>query len=208
MRPIKEVYNPDLGISIITFAGSGGAADTIPHTPKTNVVRLAGWPSRLAAFLDVARRRVLDWGTFDCCLMAADAIRVQTGVDVAASFRATKSGRRRYTTAKGAVTALRRYLNRDPVTGQYGDWQGRPMGDLIEALAERIADQHGFAEVPVLMAQRGDVVLVDAGADADGQAGRALGVCIGARVAVLGLDGFGYVPLRGCLRAWRVGVEG
>lgn len=57
-------------------------------------------------------------------------------------------------------------------------------------------------EQPVAMAQRGDIV-----ADADGVPG----VCIGAKVAFVGLEGSraGLVtkPLLECSRAWRVGHE-
>src|SRR5690606_22592569 len=63
----------------------------------------------------------------------------------------------------------------------------------IEGLAEYVCEKSGFAEVPVSMAQRGDVVLIK----------DMLGICLGRRVAAPGKEGVVYLP-RQFDRAWRV----
>lgn len=49
--------------------------------------------------------------------------------------------------------------------------------------------------IPLLTAQRGDIVLYDG----------ALGVCVGSRCAFAGMEGLVSQRLRDCERAWRVG---
>tara|TARA_R110002124_G_scaffold165640_3_gene333016 strand:- start:749 stop:1153 length:405 start_codon:yes stop_codon:yes gene_type:complete len=66
-------------------------------------MRLANWPTLLAEFLTERGTQEHVWGKNDCCLFAADAIEVITGVDNASEFRG------RYTTELGAKRALLRY---------------------------------------------------------------------------------------------------
>jgi hypothetical protein len=125
----------------------------------------------------VAARRGLafQWGVNDCCLFACDVIRDAGGVDYAAPFR------NRYSTALGAARALRRFA-----------------GGGLEAAAEKITQDNGLEEVPPLMAQRGDFVLLDAAEDP------ALGVCLGATFIAAGPAGAVILPLKRARRAWRV----
>jgi len=74
------------------------------------------------------------WGTFDCCLFAANAVREMTGKDFAAPFRD------KYTTEKGAAKALIKY-------GQ---------GDIKSTLNAIFGPLK-----PRLKAGRGDLVLVE-----------------------------------------------
>lgn len=137
------------------------------------IMRLENWPSLLAAFL--ADEKPFAWGSRDCCLFAADAVLFITGIDPAIDFR------NRYTTAKGAARVLKKYGG-------------------LEGAVERITLDHGMMEIPVSMAQRGDVVLIDS------PLGDALAV-----VDLLGTitgqstDGFTRYPIRCARRAWRVG---
>lgn len=120
------------------------------------------------------RDRAFQWGVHDCCLFACDVIRDAGGVDYAAPFRG------RYRTAAGAARALRRFA-----------------GAGLEAAAERITRDNGLEEVPPLMAQRGDFVLVD---EAEGPA---LGVCLGSHFVAAGPAGTVLRPLAAARRAWR-----
>ncbi len=121
------------------------------------------------------RGRSFQWGVHDCCTFACDVIRDAGGVDYAAPFRG------RYRSAAGAARVLRRFA-----------------GGGLEAAAEKIAQDNGLEEVPPLMAQRGDFVLLDAAA------GPALGVCLGATFIAAGPAGAVTLPLKRARRAWRV----
>ncbi len=121
------------------------------------------------------RGRSFQWGVHDCCTFACDVIRDAGGVDYAAPFRG------RYRTAAGAARVLRRFA-----------------GGGLEAAAEKIAQDNGLEEVPPLMAQRGDFVLLDAAE------GPALGVCLGATFIAAGPAGAVTLPLKRARRAWRV----
>src|SRR5690242_8272988 len=51
--------------------------------------RYQDWPERLAAFVATMRDRPFAWGSWDCCLFVAAAIKEMTGVDFGEPFRAT-----------------------------------------------------------------------------------------------------------------------
>jgi hypothetical protein len=136
-------------------------------------VRLENWPSLLAAFL--ADEKPFAWGSRDCCLFAADAVLCITGLDPAIDFRG------RYKTAKGAARVLKKYGG-------------------LEGAVEVIALDHGMMEVPVGLAQRGDVVLIDS------PRGLALAVVnLKGGVTAQGPDGVIHHDIRVAHRAWRVG---
>lgn len=130
---------------------------------------------RLFDAVTMRQDRAFQWGVHDCCLFACDVIRDAGGVDYAAPFRG------RYRSAAGAARVLRRFA-----------------GGGLEAAAEKIAQDNGLEEVPPLMAQRGDFVLLDAAA------GPALGVCLGATFIAAGPAGAVTLPLKRARRAWRV----
>ncbi|MBL9046805.1 MAG: hypothetical protein JNK34_05755 [Tabrizicola sp.] len=65
--------------------------------------RSADWRTSLLAFVAEARHRTLVYGEYDCALFAAEAVRVMTGLDLAAPFRG------RYTTLEGGLRVLRRH---------------------------------------------------------------------------------------------------
>jgi hypothetical protein len=121
------------------------------------------------------RDRSFQWGVHDCCTFACDVIHDAGGVDYAAPFRG------RYRSAAGAARVLRRFA-----------------GGGLEAAAEKIAQDNGLEEVPPLMAQRGDFILLDAAE------GPALGVCLGATFIAAGPAGAVTLPLKRARRAWRV----
>ena len=88
----------------------------------------------LAKFLAENQHRPFCWGSWDCCLFAADAVQVQTGIDYAADYRGS------YRTELGAARLLKRHGHdsiRDAITAQLGE------------------------PLPATLCHRGDVVLVE-----------------------------------------------
>ncbi len=147
------------------------------------MTRRCDFAERLSGALDERRNRPFAWGRNDCALLACGLVDAATGVDYAAPFRG------RYRTATGAARALRRFLGPPSL-------KLRRAG-LLEAAAEKITQDNGLEEVPPLMAQRGDFVLVDAAE------GPALGVCLGSHIIAAGPAGAVMRPLGAARRAWR-----
>jgi len=133
--------------------------------------RRQDWPLRLNAWLDSMRSRPFAWGKFDCALGAADAVQAMTGVDYAVEFREA------YFSKRNAVRLL------------------AERGGLEALVTQALGDPLGSAK----LAQRGDVVLVDSGAE-----GPALAVVIGAEAVAPGPQGAVFVPMGQWLKAWRV----
>lgn len=159
------------------------------------VRRKTAWPQLLRLAIEDGGSRPFFWGEHDCCMFACNAIESMTGVDPAKPFRG------RYKTERGALLALRRYINRDPETGQFDAWEGRDMGALLTAVAERITSKLEMPEIAPLTAQRGDVVLVST---AQGPA-LAIVDMTGRFAAAAAADGIARIPLGDTIRAWRVG---
>jgi hypothetical protein len=141
------------------------------------------WQEILHNYLMRRQNEAFAWGTMDCCLFACDAIHELTEVDLAISFRG------KYDSALSAVRAMRDFVGDEHATS-----------DLVEALAVKIAAENEIQEVPVLMAQRGDVLLVDS------PSGKSLGILglRGTHVHTTGPDGIVDIPLEECERAWRI----
>lgn len=103
----------------------------ITKSPSQPYRRRPDWPVRLDAFIEQRRRTPFAWGVHDCCQFAREGVRALTGVDPAKGW-----GLRRYTTAKGAASTLKR------------------LGG-VAAIPERA----GCMRLPrVALAQRGDIV--------------------------------------------------
>ncbi|MCR5864645.1 DUF6950 family protein [Aquincola sp. J276] len=136
--------------------------------------RLRDWQGRLGACLAERWARPFEWGVQDCCLFAADCVAAVTGEDPAADLRGQYAS---------AVAALR----------------------LQQALGgpEAIAASRLGAEVPVLMAQVGDVGITDG---VEGNDLPALVVCGGAHWIGPGAAGLVAVPVGSVRKAWRVGA--
>ncbi|WP_028021385.1 DUF6950 family protein [Enterobacter cloacae] len=126
------------------------------------------WHNRLIAVIRAAEKRPFLWGEHDCCLFAADCAEAMTGDNFADGWRGT------YDSETGAKKALLRG------------------GGSLEKVLAKYLD-----EVPVKMAQRGDIAIVE-------NAGtRCAGVIYGGAVWVPGETGLV------CLRVkpqstWRV----
>lgn len=95
------------------------------------MIRLPDWEPRLAEYLAKRHGVHFTWGATDCCLFAADAVIAMTGEDPATAFRG------RYTTARGATRALKRYG-----------------AGTIEATLDTM-----FGQIRTAFARRGDLVM-------------------------------------------------
>lgn len=103
-----------------------------------------------------------------------------------------------------AADAMQAVIGLDPAL----PWRGRyateaealacldPAG--LEATVARVLAEAGVPECPLLAAQRGDWVLAVVANEP------LLGVVVGARIAVPGLDGLRFLPLSAAVRAWAV----
>lgn len=102
--------------------------------------RKENWPLLMQEYLKGVRYNPFAWGTFDCCMFAADCVLAMTGEDAAAPFRG------RYTDGPGAVKALREFSG----------------GGLLLPTMEIVAANNGWEPIPNRMrVQRGDVVMGD-----------------------------------------------
>jgi hypothetical protein len=140
------------------------------------------WQELLHAYILRRQNELFKWGTMDCCLFACDAVLELTGVDLAADFRS------KYDSLLTAMKAMREFTGQDETE------------TLVESVAEKVAALNEIQEVPLLMAQRGDVILLDS------PLGKGLGILglRGTTVHCAGHDGIVDVPLEECLRAWRI----
>ena len=126
------------------------------------------WHNRLIAVIRAAEKRPFLWGEHDCCLFAADCAEAMTGDNFADGWRGT------YDSVTGAKKALLRG------------------GGSLEKVLAKYLD-----EVPVKMAQRGDIAVVE-------NAGtRCAGVIYGGAVWVPGETGLVCLRIKP-LSAWRV----
>jgi len=126
------------------------------------------WHNRLIAVIRAAEKRPFLWGEHDCCLFAADCAEAMTGENFADDWRGT------YDNETGAKKALLRG------------------GGSLEKVLAKYLD-----EVPVKMAQRGDIAVVE-------NAGtRCAGVIYGGAVWVPGEEGLVCLRIKP-LSTWRV----
>ena len=140
--------------------------------------RRSDWQGALDEFVRANQDRRFEYGTWDCCLFACDAIVAMTGVDLATSYRS------KYSTRMGALRTM-----------------GEQVGTAsVRAVAEDAAAMHEMPEVPVAYAQRGDMVLVQRGRN------YSLGLVAlnGKDVIVTSRRGLWRLPLSRALRAWQV----
>jgi hypothetical protein len=140
--------------------------------------RFENWPTLLDEFLAERKQTPFCYGKHDCCLFAADAVLRMTGVDMAKNFRGTYHD---------AFTA-RRELRKTTGSGSIGE------------VAGWLCELHKVREIPVPMAQRGDVVvLLQEGAQA-----LAIVTLAGTEAIAPGEHGLVENPIFRCTRAWRI----
>lgn len=162
---------------------AGGGADGMKEmeeqiqNSKPTLQRREDWPERLHVFLQERKGRAFEWGVNDCALLLCDAVLAMTDVDLAAEFRG------KYSTELGAARAMKRFANGG-----------------VKELAEKIAADFGIEEIPVLMARRGDAVMVLT------DMGPALGIAglDGVSALFAGPGSIRVALLRDALKAWRI----
>jgi hypothetical protein len=122
------------------------------------------------------------WGRFDCCLFAADAIQAITKVDIASEFR------NRYHDQASAFALIKQ------ITG----------GTTVADAAAYCATKHGMSEWTYPMfAQRGDLVVFENGSNL------IAGVVnlSGTQVVSVSESGLVTAPVTAIRRAWRVPIH-
>lgn len=143
------------------------------------LTRLPCWQCSLARFLIDNQNRPFAYGSFDCGLFVSDAILAMTGADLAAPFRG------KYTSRAELLPLIRQYAG----------------ARSLRALAERITSDYQMPEVPILRAQRGDLVLLKRARD------YSLGLVDlnGRDIVVAFAHELRRLPIARASRAWRVG---
>lgn len=140
------------------------------------VLRYQDWTSRLDAVLRETANRELEYGQLDCCMFCANVVLALTGFDPAYDLRG------QYDSENSAYTLMHEKFNGG-----------------IEKTVSALAKRSGFEEIPVLMAQRGDVLLV-------GKKGKQSSGVVGMDGrAVIFPEKLMHLPIRHARRAWRVG---
>lgn len=97
------------------------------------MTRLSGWEKRLNAVVAAHQLLPGDWGVSDCFIIPDDAVEAVTGKTM------YPASARRYTTDSGAAKQLLK----------------RKFSNVREAFAAK------FDEIPVAMAQRGDIGVIE-----------------------------------------------
>jgi len=135
--------------------------------------RFDDWPQRMEAAIRARRDLPLDWGVHDCATFASDVIQAMTGEDFFAPFRG------RYTTALGAVRAIRR-------AG-------------FDTLADFAAAN--APAVPVAFARRGDLLFYPTGAGGIGS----LAIVESNIAYAAGVTRLDRLPAADAVAAYRIG---
>lgn len=91
--------------------------------------RISTWESALSQYIEAKRDEPFEYGVNDCCLFAAGAVEIMTGIDPMPEFRG------KYDSLKGSIQALKDIGN----------------GDLEATLDGK------FEPIEIGMAQRGDL---------------------------------------------------
>ena len=139
-----------------------------------SITRYTDWPERLSEYLMQAQVKKFEWGRYDCCLFACEAVCVMTGTDLADGFRS-------YASRQGANRLLKR------------------KGGL-RRICETVTKDYGIKEVPVLFARRGDVFLFKTKLGLT----LGIVNLNGYEIISVRLRGLAVVPIRDGLRAWRI----
>ena len=135
--------------------------------------RIDNWQIALATELDKPRK--FQWGKDDCCLFACDVIRAITGIDPATTFRG------KYASAFGAYKQLK-------LQGFRG----------VMNVADMQCAANKWYPVPVLMAQRGDIVCTMF------EDQESLGVMSDGFGVFVGESGYVRLNVSNLIKAWKI----
>ena len=139
-------------------------------------VKVPFWERKLLQYVGSLESEPFAWGQLDCAIFAHQCLVVQFGDSKIPDFRG------KYKTAKGAMSALKK---------QFG------CSSLEEAVSIYLE------EINPKLARRGDIVSVKINNASIEGIGCSLGVCLGARYAVLTIQGVAYIESDKIDRAWR-----
>jgi len=148
--------------------------------------RTEHWATReLHAFLLERAAMPFAWGSNDCALFAADAIRAFTGVDLAEDFRG------KYDNEIDALTLVWKLTGKEDQKGTI----------TVANAAEYCATKFGLTELmSPKLAQRGDLLVME-------DEGRLIAGIVhlnGREGLSVGEDGLKKLPIASWRRAWRV----
>ncbi len=149
-------------------------------TPGTyRIVRFPDWESLLDSFFQSRLNAPFQLGLNDCAMFACDAIKAITGVDLVMSLRG------KYSSMKQGHDLI------DDLT------EGKGMLHFYDVTAK----QYNIKDVPLLLAHRGDAVIITL------EEGPVLGVIglDGMYACFAGPDGIEKVLVRDCDKAWSIG---
>jgi len=140
------------------------------------IKRYEDWPTQLEKAIISRYDTKFQYGNHDCCMGVAFIIEAMTGVNVGATLK-------KYKNKKGAMLVLARFGG-------------------VRGAAEHFAKVIDAPSVPVKLAKRGDVVLVET------DQGEALGfVSMNGRLAYVAGNPSGWrsFPVENWLHAWSIG---
>jgi hypothetical protein len=164
----------------------------VPVAASPGLKRAEKWQTAMQSFFDANLDKPFDWGTHDCGLFVCNHVQNLTGTDLAAEIRG------KYTTATGAAKAMAKACG----------------SASLEDFAVYLAKKFDIPELKTpLLAQRGDVVLMDATDEATGAVTPALGFVhtSGKHALFITQSGLRAFPLlesvnaKTLRRAWRIG---
>jgi hypothetical protein len=139
-------------------------------------VKVPFWERKLSEYVGSLESEPFAWGQLDCAIFAHQCLIVQFGSSKIPDFRG------KYKTIKGAMSALKKqsgFSNLEDAVSSYLD------------------------EINPKLAQRGDIVSLKINNPPIEGIGCSLGVCMGARYAVLTTQGVAYIESAQVDRAWR-----
>lgn len=156
--------------------------------------RIEGWEARLAEVIEGARKEPYLLGKHDCLRVALLSVNALTGENLWPNFEGKYSTRHG---AKRLLASLDQWpaLARKPISIEVAKEMVRSQGSHFDAAFSFLFDT---MMVSPKLARRGDICKYS---DVEDH----LGVCIGARVAVLNDSGLSFVPLPLCGGCWRIG---
>jgi hypothetical protein len=142
------------------------------------MIRFDDWDQRFWRYCQTVMNAHFRWGQLDCGLFALDAVETITGKDLASDFRG------HYRSRKEALNYLFRKSRKSGFASGVREMMGR----------------YGLEEIKPSLAQRGDVILFQAGN------AKVIGVVAldGIHIWSMGRTGLIRTPIGQAILAWRV----
>lgn len=141
------------------------------------MIRKENWVILLDEYLKTKENLPFCFGSNDCCLFAAGAVKSMSGVDLSVEFRG------KYRNEIGAARSLKKYS-----------------GGGVRELMEKISINYGMIESKPLMLSRGDIALIYQN-DRE-----SLGIIdlTGMRIVAPGISGTVSLPIDEAITGWSI----